>query len=145
MKNRLGRGRVDPHFGTFVSDADVATDIGPLELPPGGRLWWGTGTVRHGAHWDRHAKQSCWDRLRYHRSRAIGVSIAWQKPESTVETNPVCWKIELGSLRGGFCDLFGTSCERTPVFGLTNPACLASIRRVRRPRFEGSRSLEAPT
>ncbi len=62
----------------------------------------------------------------YHRFLSIAVSIDWQRPEITVETNPVRWKIQLGSLRGGFCDLFGTFCERTPGFGLASPVCLAS-------------------
>ncbi len=38
---------------------------------------------------------------------SIGISIDWQRPETTVETNPVCWKIEPGSLRACFCYLLG--------------------------------------
>ncbi len=75
----------------------------------------------------------------YYRCLSIGVSIDGQRPETTVETNPVCWKIKLGSLRRGFCDLFGTSCERTPGLGLASPICLASSRGGRRSSFEGSR------
>ncbi len=61
----------------------------------------------------------------YYRFRSIGVSIDWRRPDTTVDTNPVCRKIELGSLRGGLCDLFGTSCERTLRLGLAKTGLFA--------------------
>ena len=62
----------------------------------------------------------------YYRFLSTGNSIDEKSPETTAETNPVCWQIEVGSLPRGFAGWFETSCERTPAVGFASSFCLAS-------------------